>query len=293
MHTIKFNGGIGNQLFQYAFYKFCQKSGIVVDADTSIYKRKNIHGGFLIDEMIPGNTLVETKSDIECYYGALNLYQKISNKLLHHVGKHYYEAFFKSCHDIIPFLKKAEGCYLEGWWQYKEIALPLVPEIRKETMKLEQVTDINMQKSLDRIRENQAVAVHIRRGDYLNASTLYGDICTIAYYKTAIEYVKKEVVHPAFFIFSDDIEYCRSVFKDHAVFISSSSADKAYIDILLMAECKHHIVANSSFSWWGTTLSRNEGLVIMPNRHNNILDGNPLALDHCILIDKNGLIVNK
>lgn len=293
MHTIKFNGGIGNQLFQYTFYKYCKENGIEVSADTSIYKKMNIHGGFLIDKMIPQNTLSETTDDVERYYDAFNLSQRIYNKLFHHVGNHYYEAFFKDYHDIVPFLKKTESCYLEGWWQYKDVAIPLVSKIREETWRLSQSTDESGKEVLDRIHEYESVAVHVRRGDYLNASALYGNICTAAYYKSAIDYVKRKIEKPVFFIFSDDIEYCKSVFDEDAFVVPPADQEKAYIDILLMAECKHHIVANSSFSWWGTALSENNGLIIMPNRHNNLQDENPLAFDGAILIEKNGSVVSR
>ena len=156
---------------------------------------------------------------------------------------------------------------------------------------MNQSTDENVKEILDRIHEGESVAVHVRRGDYLKASALYGGICTDVYYKTAIGYLTRKVQNPIFFIFSDDVEYCRSVFDRSVFIVPSAEPSKAYVDILLMAECKHHILANSTFSWWGTALSKNNGLIIMPNRFSNLLDENPLAFDDAILIEKNGFVV--
>lgn len=289
MHIIKFNGGVGNQLFQYAFYKYCQDNGVLVSADLSEYNRKKIHGGFLLDKMLPCNTLEVTRCDVEEFYRNLTLPEKVCNKIFHHVGKHYYEEYFRNADKIIPFLKKEQSCYLDGWWQYKNMALSEANYIQTEMLNIEDCTSPDRNELLRAMYEGESVSVHIRRGDYLDASTVYGNICTEAYYDAAFNAIKERVGNPVFYIFSDDEEYCRAKFANkNVVVVSAASSDKAYMDIILMSKCKHHIVANSSFSWWGTALSDKKGVIIVPSRHNNRMIGNPLAFDGSLIFDNAG-----
>lgn len=250
-------------------------------------------GGFLLHEMVPKNTIIETKENVENYYKDYNFYQRVYNRIFHHVSNHYYESFFKCEDDIVPFLKKTDNCYLEGWWQYKDIAIPLVSMIQKEIIEIDKIQDKNIKETTNRIDECESVAIHVRRGDYLKYSKLFGNICTDEYYKAAIKYSFKRIKNPVFFVFTDDKDYCELLFGDSAIICPPVDAKKAYFDILLMSKCKHHILANSTFSWWGTALSKNKGIVIMPSRQNNLLKNNPLAFDNSVLINKNGIVIER
>lgn len=96
MIVVKYNGGIGNQLFQYAFSLYCRQYCSTVYADTAEYRRKTIHGGFLLETLIPTwTTEFPTISDEASQrWNTLSLADRVSNKLLHHFGKHYFEAYF-------------------------------------------------------------------------------------------------------------------------------------------------------------------------------------------------------
>ena len=115
MIVVKYNGGIGNQLFQYAFSLYCKQYCSTVYADTAEYRRKTIHGGFLLETLIPTwTTEFPTISDEASQrWNTLSLADRVSNKLLHHFGKHYFEAYFSNTEQIVSFLADHKNSYLE------------------------------------------------------------------------------------------------------------------------------------------------------------------------------------
>lgn len=293
MITIRFNGGIGNQIFQYAFYKYLQKRGVKIQADITTYSRQMIHGGFLLDKIFPNNSLTVPQDNFDKYYKQYSLSQKLENKLTHHVGNHYYEAFFDNWKQVFPFIMNHEDCYLDGWWQYAELALSMRTFLLGEIVSPRDALNNDRIDYLQEIKSTESISLHIRRGDYLLASSVYGNICTESYYKNAIKTISSQIKRPVFFVFSDDEAFCKKVFnKDNFVIIPSSEGKNAYIDLLMMSKCRHHIIANSSFSWWGTALSEMNGINIMPSRYNNKDKENHLIIPNSILIDNHGSILN-
>jgi len=103
-------------------------------------------------------------------------------------------------------------------------------------------------------------AVHIRRGDYLDAenASMFGGIATEAYYNSAIRYVKENSDNPHFFIFSDDIEYVKEKYgaDENCTIVDINKGEDSRFDIYLMSLCDMHICANSTFSFWGARLSK-------------------------------------
>ena len=115
------------------------------------------------------------------------------------------------------------------------------------------------------IKNNNSVAVHIRRGDYLSnpKARYFHGILGQDYYKKSITYIRKKLKKPSFFIFSDDIHLVKKTFpffnNKNYTFINTNSAMN---DLYLMKNCKHFIIANSTFSWWGAWLSTNKSKII-------------------------------
>lgn len=113
------------------------------------------------------------------------------------------------------------------------------------------------------------VAIHVRRGDYLQAGNMENfGVCDTLYYQKAIGIVQKNHPEAQFFIFSDDMEWvCDNLLVDHATYIRKDSDENDYIDLYLMSQCKAHIIANSTFSFWGSMLADDaEHLCIYPKR---------------------------
>ncbi|GAP71347.1 hypothetical protein SAMD00024442_11_4 [Candidatus Symbiothrix dinenymphae] len=123
-----------------------------------------------------------------------------------------------------------------------------------------------------KIEKCNSVSLHVRRGDYLHFPEYFGEICTLDYYEKAIDYICSKVDSPVFYVFSDDVEWVKNNLRlpGEAVFVDWNTGEDSWQDMCLMSYCKHNIVANSTFSWWGAWLNRNEGkTVIAPFRFCN------------------------
>jgi hypothetical protein len=117
----------------------------------------------------------------------------------------------------------------------------------------------------------ESVSLHVRRGDYVSnarANAVHGT-CSLAYYRQAIALVRERVIAPRFFIFSDDISWARAhlSFDDApATFVDWNGPEAPQEDLRLMARCRHHVIANSSLSWWGAWLSTTPGQIVVSPR---------------------------
>jgi hypothetical protein len=133
----------------------------------------------------------------------------------------------------------------------------------------------------EQIGRVNAVSLHVRRGDYVKnpKTTATHGLCSLDYYHTAIRYIYETVEQPYFFIFSDDMAWVKEHLKIDAPcqYVDHNQGKESFNDMHLMSLCKHHIIANSSFSWWGAWLNSSpEKIVIAPNKwfanQNNIKD---------------------
>ncbi|GAG52969.1 unnamed protein product, partial [marine sediment metagenome] len=170
-------------------------------------------------------------------------------------------------------LKLKGNIYLNGSWQsekyFKDIRETIIKEFTVKTKPNKANTAI-----LEKIKNVNSVAIHIRRKDYLtNPKTKkYHGFCSLQYYQKAIQEIRNRINSPRFFIFSDDISWAKENLEvKNAVYVDNNPPGKGYEDIRLMKNCKHFITANSSFSWWGAWLSENkEKIVLVPKKWLNI-----------------------
>lgn len=261
--TVKLLGGLGNQLFQYACARNLadiHKTNLKIDVsgyDNEPNNRKYMMDYFnvsssiaLPNELIPHNDVIS------------NLLFKF-----HKPSNYFVEKYFH--HDpsveLLP-----DGSYLDGYWQSEKYFKRIEQIIRREFTVTTPPSTKN-QKLIDKIRSCESVSLHIRRGDYVTnpkTNTLYGT-CPPEYYEKSIQQIKEKVKRPIYFVFSDDPEWIRSNmitgYPQHIVDINGPN--DAHEDLRLMSCCKHHIIANSSFSWWGAWLSNNlKKIVIAPEK---------------------------
>jgi glycosyl transferase family 11 len=160
--------------------------------------------------------------------------------------------------------------YLDGYWQSEKYFLPYADILRREfslALPLER-ENAAFAAAIDAVN---AISLHVRRGDYVTDSTTnrYHGLCSLDYYRQAVDYIKARVEAPHLFIFSDDRDWTRNHlrFELPTTFVDANPPDRGYRDMQLMARCRHHIVANSSFSWWGAWLNPSrEKIVIAPRR---------------------------
>lgn len=157
--------------------------------------------------------------------------------------------------------------FYEGYWQnekyWEDIKDIIVEdfEFKKiENRKLKQIEDI--------CKNENSVSVHIRRGDYLKPEffKLYGNICTEDYYKRAINYMKENNPDAKFILFSNNIDWLRKEYSNYSFIIASDYIDEKFpnwYEMYLMSICKHNIIANSTFSWWGAYLNKNHNKIVV------------------------------
>jgi hypothetical protein len=162
-------------------------------------------------------------------------------------------------------LSAQSNSYLLGFWQSesyfadirKQLLLELTPKIPPSTV--DKAVIAHMQGV-------SSVSVHVRRGDYvtLESASKYHGLCTLEYYSKAIEYIGQRVQAPYLFVFSDDPDWARNnlQFQFPTEYVDHNSSDTAFQDLRLMSHCKHHIIANSSFSWWGAWLSDSPNQIV-------------------------------
>lgn len=268
-------GGMGNQMFQYALGKH-----LAMLNNT----RLKIDNGILLDRR-PGLHDVDRKYNLDIFKSNIEFTTKyetiffnphpfgLPGKIIYHTqikifgDRRIKEKYFHFDPEILKIRKPV--IYLYGLWQSYKYFEGISDIIRKEfQLKIpfdQQSTIVN------RILNSISVCIHIRRADYLNEKiNRHIGFVGIDYYERAYSYIKKEIKIPEFFIFSDDIEWCKLNFdfiKEPKYFVSNFYSKNANNDFQLMQLCKHFIISNSSFSWWAAWLnSIKEKIVIAPDK---------------------------
>jgi hypothetical protein len=159
--------------------------------------------------------------------------------------------------------------YFDGYWQ-NELYFRNYEEIIRSSYKFKKDLNNQNREMLNMIKRKNSVSIHIRRGDYVGVK-LWENICDVQYYVNAISCIKNRITNPMFFIFSDDVTWCRAnlnslVVPDEVVYVDWNKGVDSYIDMQLMSKCKHNIIANSSFSWWGAWLNTNQDKIVIAPR---------------------------
>lgn len=156
--------------------------------------------------------------------------------------------------------------YLTGYWQSERYFRDAAQTIRSDFTFKAPLSSRNAEMA-EQVRQGNAVSLHVRRGDYANnpkTMATHG-LCSLDYYRSAIRHVAERVDQPKFFIFSDDAPWVREnlVIGHTCVYVDHNLGAESYNDMRLMSMCKHHIIANSSFSWWGAWLNPNAGKIVV------------------------------
>jgi hypothetical protein len=261
--TVKLLGGLGNQLFQYACARNLadiHKTNLKLDVsgyDEEPNGRKYMMDYFNISASIapPGELIPHHDIISEFIFK------------FHKPTNYFVEKHFHYDH-AIKILRN--GTYLDGYWQSEKYFKRIEPIIRREFTVITPPS-IKNQKIIDKIKSCESISLHVRRGDYVTdpkTNTLYGT-CPQEYYEKAIEQIKEKIKHPAYFIFSDDPMWTRSnmITGYPQTIVDINGVDNVHEDLRLMSYCKHHIIANSSLSWWGAWLSNHQKkIVIAPKK---------------------------
>lgn len=268
MIIIKLMGGLGNQMFQFAFASAYLSKGIQVKFDLSYYEIDNRHGGYCLEKAFPNIKAIKaSKRDLFYFVEKVKGEQGDLGYLLKKdrfiVEEEKEDEFF--CDATLSMM---DNTFFSGYWQ-NENYFQQKEDMVKRYFEFKQIPDHDsINKEIENlIFSNNAVALHIRRGDYLQ-SPMHRTL-TINYYLEAINIMKSKTNNPYFFIFSDDIPWAKKNIKEqNAIFVNNNNhLEKSYIDMQLMSYCKHNIIANSTFSWWGTWLNNYpQKIIVAPKR---------------------------
>lgn len=294
MIIVKLSGGLGNQLFQYSFgrylslkYKTELKFDIKLNSNASDFTPRLL--------------------GLSKYNTDLNFADKEEIRKYKFFVDGYLSRLERKIIQVFPFLNRkfiierpghvleessfADNCYYDGYWQ-SEIYFNSISEILQSELKLNEDLSTANKEIVNEILKLNAISLHIRRGDYIsvNSNAKIFAICTIDYYQKAIDYFNLKFTNPVFYIFSDDIEWAKNNFKESNFKIVDINENNPQADLYLMSLCKHNIIANSSFSWWGAWLNTNQGkIVVSPAKWYNNEETNTKAVES--LIHKDWIII--
>lgn len=259
-------GRLGNNLFQYALGRvLAEKHGVPLVMDGSWF---NAEGWSQVNclKLLPGPASGKVKVVRRLSLGA--------RALLKATGKHYWE------YRGVPVLRENEldqtfdprftmapaDCMLFGYFQS-----PLYFYGMEEQLRTELSTDgLGLEKGreslAEKLRHPESVAVHVRRTDYIGNPNL--ELCGVEYYEAAMNRFREAPGRPRFQIFSDDPDWCRSHFRGtDCEILDHDRSPNPLADLHLMSSASHHIIANSSYSWWAAWLGKKPGQrVLMPHR---------------------------
>ena len=264
--VIAVTGGLGNQMFFYALYKYLQLKRINVYLDLSWYSGESY--SMFQNPYIEG----EVK---HCVYKLENYFMlpdikriniedaiKIANERLERQI-----TCDNSSSSYISMALENANVYLTGFYRNWDYIYKIRNELVNDFAFLQPVPEC-VKIFLEEIEKSTSVSIHIRRGDYF-INELFaihnGSICTIDYFKNAIDYLQKRVGNLKLFIFSDSPSWVREniSFVENIIVDIKGINNADYIDLFLMSKCKYNIIANSSFSWWAAFLNENKNNVII------------------------------
>lgn len=256
--------GLGNQLFQYAAARYYAQRlnaslSLAIDPPGQAHSyglpRPFLLSNFAIDDPVHQLTLAERllfsqKPAIKSLLAPINRARRIQAYTEPLALNHTFQP-------DLPLTGNPSTLYLSGFFQTHKLPTLIEPQLRTALIFRNAPNEKNRD-ILQQISQSQnPVSLHVRRGDYLLAKEAMSAIPD-SYYANAIAYFRERLQDPTFFIFSDDIPYTRqSLPKDiRAVFVDHNQDPAlAHEDLRLMSACHHHIIANSSFSWWGAWLN--------------------------------------
>jgi hypothetical protein len=257
MITVRLLGGLGNQLFQYAFGRSLSHDlNTELFLDLSHYNSKyskSLKHQFYALQFFNINKNINTEK----------FSKDMIEKSLPDITQ-YKEASFNEITEF-PSLKNINKlklpAYFDGYWQSERYFMHNEKIIKND---LHFNIPLNGKNKLiaGDISDHNSVAMHIRRGDYKNYPQF--GMCNSDYYKKSVSFIEKHVENPKFFIFSNDHEWVKKNIRiPHPTYhVTHNNVEKGYEDLRLMSLCKHFIIANSSFSWWGAWLSKNENKIV-------------------------------
>ena len=276
MIIVQLKGGLGNQMFQYAFGKYLASiNNTTLVLDTSFLQSKLPFKKWATPmqyELHIFNIRASLKSNIISSNFVLYPFAKAE----HWIRTKWYENNYNSVSEPVSgfdaeILKTKDNSYIKGNYQSEIYFQSIEKELRSDFVFVQKLDNMNAEWQAQILNCN-AVSLHVRRGDYISIKRNAQKFASLSqdYYQTAIKRMSDKISNPVFFIFSDDINWAKNnlEFSSPVFFVTNNNnPSSSYIDMQLMSLCKHNIIANSTFSWWAAWLNNNqEKMVIAPDK---------------------------
>jgi hypothetical protein len=276
MIIVRLMGGLGNQMFQYAAGKaLAVRLGVPLQLDRSFLDQRSDNPGYTLRnfelDVFQIEAGVAAQQDVSRMRKPLEsrLYKKLSRLFPSMFPDHVFYETRKTYMKEFESLK--DPVYMEGYWQTEKYFSSITSQLReKELLPAKKLSGLNAE-LLNQIKNKNAASLHVRRGDYVTdtVTNKFHGTCSIDYYERSAKLMVEKTGVDHFFIFSDEPDWVqKNILLPYPVtIISHNKGHESYWDIFLMRNCKHHIIANSSFSWWGAWLNpSNEKIVIAPEK---------------------------
>jgi hypothetical protein len=267
-------GGLGNQLFRYAALRYYAKRygadmKISVDPEWNAvsfgYPRPCLFSHYAItvpmeERTLSDRLLVTDKPWLQTAAGP------IKRALRTQVFTQQPSCRYSFLPDV-PLERNVKTLYLVGYWHTHVMVEEVAEELRAELTLKEPARGKNLE-VVEQIQGTTSVSIHVRRGDCTIPATLRAEL-PITYYAKAIAQLKEQLGDPTFFVFSDDIPFVKQYLPAdiNAVFVDHNDDFSAQEDMRLMSSCRHHIIANSTFSWWAAWLNPRADKIVIAPRH--------------------------
>ncbi|HGV9303695.1 TPA: alpha-1,2-fucosyltransferase, partial [Vibrio parahaemolyticus] len=267
MVIVKVSGGLGNQLFQYAIgCAISNRLSCELLLDTSFYPKQSLRKYELDKFNIKAK--VATQKEVFSCGGGDDLLSRFLRKL--NLSSLFFPNYIKEKESLVYLAEISHcksGSFLDGYWQNPQYFSDIKDELVKQIVPIMPLSSPALEWQNIIINTKNCVSLHVRRGDYVNnahTNSVHG-VCDLSYYREAITNIHETVEKPKFFVFSDDISWCKDNLGSLGHFTYVDNTLSAIDDLMLMSFCEHHIIANSTFSWWGAWLN-DHGITIAPKR---------------------------
>lgn len=272
MILARLQGGLGNQLFQYAAgRRLAHVRGAKLRLDVSALddprlrkpRRYELEALNVATEVAGADDLARVRREPK------GLVERVRERLAG--GGNGFRVVREAHFHFDPaVLDLPDDVYLDGYWQSARYFADVADRIRREVTPKAPLTGRNAELAKE-IEGCHAVSVHVRRGDYLTDPAVLAmhGVCGPEYYEMALAHVGERVAEPVFFVFGDDADWARRSVRapGRMVIVDHNGPEHPAEDLRLMALCRHHVIANSTFSWWGAWLNpRPDKIVVAPER---------------------------
>ena len=274
MIVVKLMGGLGNQMFQYAFAKsLAIKNNTNVKVDLSFLLDRSPRENFIFREYdltvfdLFVEVIKQNEKEIFCEVRRNSIFKRFFPTKYEEQTKYLTEEQFSFDQSNLLYSK---NIYLDGYWQSEKYFKEIEADIRKD-FRVKSDLSFFEEEMNSLIQSRNSVCVNFRRTDFVhlqNSAETHG-ASEMDYYEKAIEIIAEKVENPHFFIFSDDIEWCREnvAWNYPLTFVGHEFKGEKFASyLLLMCNCKHFIIPNSTFAWWAAWLSESKKKIVIAPR---------------------------